>query len=129
MNTIAIFFDRLFEAILALFGPHLPPEVPVNSPIEPAVVPQDVPVPPEPTIAPPPPPKYLWDTPSNVRHSVRVICDEEGLTLEQKNTLCATIACESGFNIHARHHNVSKSGKLLSTDFGLAQWNDFYHGS
>lgn len=80
---------------------------------------------PKPT-PPPLPPKYQWDTKDHVRHTVRVICDEEGLTLEQKDTLCATIACESQFNTKAIHPNIL-NGKTVSTDYGLCQWNDFYH--
>lgn len=79
--------------------------------------------------SPKPVPKYLWDTPENVRHSVRVICDEEGLSVKQKNELCATVQCESqGFNIHAINQNKDKKGNVLSTDRGIAQWNDHYHG-
>lgn len=76
----------------------------------------------------PPAPKYLWDTPLQAKHSVRVICDEEGFTLEQKNTMCATIAVESGFHIDAINHNTS-NGRITSTDNGICQWNDFYHAT
>lgn len=117
----------LIAAFFELFGPHLPPVEPVIAPQTPAE--PTLPTEPPPTPPIPETPKYDWSTPTAARHSVRVICDEEGLTLEQKNTLCATVACESGFNIHAKHYNFSKSGKLLSTDFGLAQWNDYYHGA
>lgn len=88
-----------------------------------------VPVIPSPAVPKPPvvPPKYDWSNPTAARHSVRVLCDEEGLTLEQKNTLCATIACESGFKISTVHPNIA-NGKIASTDFGIGQWNDFYHG-
>lgn len=86
---------------------------------------------PEPVIEPTPEPiapKYEWDTPEKARHSVRVICDEEGLTVAQKNELCATVQCESGFNIHTVHPNIGKDGKVHSTDYGICQWNDYYHG-
>src|SRR5689334_17597720 len=36
-----------------------------------------------------------WDTPAHVRHNVRAICDQEDLTLKQKNDLTATVCCES----------------------------------
>lgn len=75
-----------------------------------------------------PEPKYKWDTKENIRHSVRVICDEEGLTLNQKNTMCATIQAESGFNLKAKNLNKNKQGVVTSTDWGLCQWNDRYHG-
>ena len=75
---------------------------------------------------------YLWNTKANTRHSIRVICDEMGLTVDQKNTLCATIQAESGFNTKAINYNYAfkKNGTkyLSSTDYGLCQWNDFWHG-
>lgn len=75
-------------------------------------------------------PKYLWDNPVNIRHSVRVICDEEGLTLEQKNSMCATIGGESGWKINIVHPNyVIRNGvkTVSSIDFGVCQINDYYH--
>src|SRR4051812_940500 len=47
--------------------------------------------------------KYQWGTKEDIRHSIRVICDEMGMTFEQKNTMCATIYGESEFNLHARN--------------------------
>lgn len=74
---------------------------------------------------------YAWDTPIIAKHSVRIICDEEGLDLEQKNTMCATIGGESGWDIHAKRLNYAfkKDGTryLASTDWGICQWNDFWH--
>lgn len=81
--------------------------------------------PPAPVV--PPPPKYDWSTPEAARHSVRVICDEEGLTVAQKNLLCATVQCESGFKTNLVHPNI-KNGITYSTDYGICQWNDYYHG-
>ena len=87
---------------------------------------------PDPVVTPPVL-KYLWDTPSNVRHSVRVICDDEELDWEQKNTLTATIGGESQYNTKAVHPNYmfnKTTGEryLASTDWGLCQWNDYWHG-
>lgn len=73
-------------------------------------------------------PKYDFSYPKAIRHSIRVICDEEGMSLEQKNTMCATIQAESGFILTAKNFNKDKNGKVLSTDWGLCQWNDYYHG-
>lgn len=87
------------------------------------------PEPPKPTPTPTPvPPKYQWDTPAQARHSVRVICDELGFSLKDKNEMCATVQVESGFNIHVVHPNRDENGKVLSTDYGICQWNDVYHG-
>lgn len=91
-------------------------------------VPNVAPEPPQPQ---PEPPKYDWDTPVLARHSVRVICDEEGLTVEQKDTLCATVGAESGWNPKAVRYNYGiRSGQrvVLSKDSGICQWNDYYHG-
>jgi len=95
------------------------------------VVPVALPKPPTPPITPPDKPtpvksKYLWDTPAHTRHSVRVICDEHDLSWEDKNLICAVVQAESGFNIKARNQN-KRDGKVLSTDWGVAQINDFYH--
>lgn len=93
---------------------------------KPPTVPQDAPKPIEP-VPVPLTPKYAWTTPSEARHSVRLICDEEGLTVQQKNDLSKTVHCESGYHTQAVHPNLY-NGKLASTDRGIAQWNDHYHG-
>lgn len=75
----------------------------------------------------PPTPKYLWDTVDNARHSARVIGDEEGISIFGKDTVCATIMGESGFNNKAINYNKGTDGKTLSTDWGICQINDAYH--
>lgn len=69
----------------------------------------------------PTPPKYLWDNHDNARHSVRVICDEEGMSVAQKNEICAVIECESGFKTNAFHKNNNGTA-----DFGICQYNSYY---
>ncbi len=69
-----------------------------------------------------PPNKYFWDTPASARHSVRLICDEELLTTEQKNTLCATVGGESGWIPTA----VGPPNHDGTRDYGLAQINSHY---
>jgi len=86
-----------------------------NSPIEPVPTP-------EPIV-----PKYLWDTPENTRHSVRVICDESGLTVQEKNLICAVIKAESGFYNTAVNYNKNSKGVVTSTDWGICQINDRFH--
>lgn len=71
---------------------------------------------------------YLWNTPENSRHSLRMICDEEGLTVEQKNLMSQVVHCESGYKTTITHPNLNGAGKQMSEDFGICQWNDFYHG-
>lgn len=68
----------------------------------------------------PPIQKYLWDTKENSRHSVRVICDEEGLTVQEKNIICACIQQESQFNPKA----IGKPNFNGTKDYGLCQYND-----
>lgn len=71
-------------------------------------------------------PVLLWDTPQNSRHSVRVLCDEAGLTLYEKNVITACIQQESNFRNEAVGKNM-KNGVLVSTDWGICQINDYYH--
>lgn len=68
-----------------------------------------------------------WTDPVVARHNVRVIADQEGLTTNQKNLLSQTLHCESGYNVNCVHANLDKHGKVVSTDYGIAQINDFYH--
>lgn len=96
--------------------PKQSPKPPVNEPL--------------PTIPTPVTPKHNWDTFEASRRSVRVICDEEGLTYQLKNELCATVQGESNFNNNAKNINyITKLGKKLvsSTDWGIAQINDYWH--
>lgn len=72
-------------------------------------------------------PKYLWDTPEQARHSVRVICDEEGLSVKAKNIVCAVIGAESGWKNTAKNENKNRKGIVISTDWGICQINDHYH--
>lgn len=72
-----------------------------------------------------------WATPAHARHNVRVVCDLEGLSLKDKNDLTACVAQESGFHIGTIHPNyvyVKGAKTLASTDYGICQWNDWYHG-
>lgn len=71
-------------------------------------------------------PKYVWDDFLTSRHSVRVLCDEEGLTLEDKNIICACIQQESNFNNKTVNHNKNTKGQITSSDWGICQINDFY---
>lgn len=72
-------------------------------------------------------PKYLWDTPVNARHSIRVICDEEGLNLANKDIICKVINGESGFKNTAINRNKNAKGVVTSTDWGICQINDYFH--
>lgn len=69
-----------------------------------------------------------WADPEIARHNLRVICDQEGLTVAQKNLTSQVVHCESGYHVHATHPNLYK-GKQVSCDFGICQWNDHYHGT
>lgn len=97
-----------------------------NAPKPPIVEPTpNIPTEPEkPNLPPPNPlnppylPPYLWDTSENSRHSCRVICDNMGLSVAEKNLLCQVIRCESGFDINAIHHNNNGT-----SDFSLCQYN------
>lgn len=85
--------------------------------------PAPVVIPPINIVEPPPVlPKYSWSTPAEAKHSVRVICDELGLTLAEKNLICAVIQCESGFNTKAT--NTNKNGTV---DYGICQYNSYWY--
>lgn len=98
---------------------------------DPASLPMNQDVPTPPTMPPhatlPPETTYLWDSPANARHSIRVICDELGLTVFEKNLITACIQQESGFKNTAIGQNRDKAGKLLSTDWGICQINDYWN--
>ena len=81
-----------------------------------------LPVKPEIPMKPEAKPKYLWDTKENARHSVRIICDEEGLTLKQKNEITETINCESGFKTNAVNKNTNGT-----SDYGIIQANSYWY--
>lgn len=66
--------------------------------------------------------KYDWSTQEKARHSVRVICDEEGLSVKDKNDLCGTVGGESGWNPRA----IGKPNKNGSRDYGIVQLNDHF---
>ena len=67
-------------------------------------------------------PKYDWSIPEKARKSVRIICDEEGMILKQKNEICDTINCESGFKTNLIHHN--KNG---TSDYGIIMANSHWY--
>lgn len=89
--------------------------------------------------------QYIFDTPQNAEHSVRLICDAEALTWDQKNEVTGTIWGESRFKnfkedgtpvVHLNYEQridgtfiLDEHGNkiLSSTDYGLCQINDRYH--
>jgi len=73
-----------------------------------------------------------WGPIPNNHHNVRVLCDLEGVTYIQKEELTACVMVESGFNLNAINRNyIFENGQrvLGSTDYGICQWNDKFHGS
>lgn len=69
-----------------------------------------------------------WNTTAHARHNVRVVCDLEGLTVDQKNILTACVANESGFLTHPKpNQNKDKNGVVWSTDWGIVQVNDYWN--
>lgn len=103
--------------------PITPPE-PIPVPPAPDPVPVSVPVSP---VAPIATPTYLWATPQQSYHSVRVLADLLGLSVDQKNTLCACIFQESRFKNSAVNHNKNGYGQTTSSDWGICQVNDYFH--
>jgi len=64
--------------------------------------------------------KMNFDTPQQAYHSVRVMADNAGMTVAQKNDLCATIYQESGFIRTA----MGKPNANGSKDIGICQFNN-----
>lgn len=102
-------------------------------------MPQDVsktPIEPTPTPISNPDALLPWDMTGSLSHAnwhnVRALCDLEGLSHELKEELCATVWAESEFNAHAVRHNYALHADgtryVASTDNGICQWNDYYHG-
>lgn len=68
-----------------------------------------------------------WSVPSHAYHNTRVVCDQLGLTVNEKNLICACIYQESQFNNAAICRNRNTQGDVTSTDWGLCQINDWFH--
>jgi hypothetical protein len=69
----------------------------------------------------------FWDSQGNAYHSTRVLCDNAGLTFDEKNLICACIYQESSFLNTAVCYNKNLKGIVVSTDYGIVQVNDYYH--
>ena len=78
-------------------------------------------------ITPEPAETLLFDTPKHAWHSTRVLCDEMGLTYEQKQEICATVYGESAFDNKAVCRNKNAQGVVTSIDVGLCQINSRFH--
>lgn len=129
--------EPLAPPTMAPVSPQEPPSAPIT--------PNPIPMNPD-TLLP-------WNTTNSLSHenwhNVRVLCDLEGLSHEQKEELCATVWGESEFNTHAKCTNYAyrtehdAEGNVVldanhqpvvikyvaSVDNGIAQWNTHYHGS
>ena len=69
---------------------------------------------------PPTSTELAWDTQGNCSHSVRVMCDQAGLTLQDKNIIWACIRQESDFLPTA----IGKYNLNGTRDWGICQFND-----
>lgn len=115
--------------LYAIIANAFRPRPPAPTPQPPAVITPPPPIAPAPPTPTTPDPSVLepWGDPISNRHNVRVIADQENLTVEQKNLLSQVIHCESGYHTLAVHPNLYE-GNVVSTDRGICQWNDKYHG-
>ena len=106
------------------------PNSPVEAPKQPLNASVSVSTPNPDTLVP-------WDTEHVLTyanyHNCRVLADLCGLSFEQKETMCATIWGESEFATFAKNTNYAFNSAgikyVASTDAGICQWNDVYHGS
>ncbi len=117
MDFLARLFRALFIRVKIDELPYLPPK-PITPPSPP-------PMPPVPTV--PVSDVLDWNTPKGAYHATRVICDQVGLTVAQKNLLCACVYQESQFLNTALNRNRNSKGVITSTDWGLCQVNDWFH--
>lgn len=137
---------RLLDRLMASLYPTEPLEPVPAAPVEPSVpvmpapaphVVPNKPAPPKPTPSPQVAPKPVsgakldFSTAKSAYHSTRVLCDEYGLTLSEKNVICACIYQESNFlNYRAPgkptkfENKDEKTGHVWSTDWGIVQIND-----
>lgn len=113
------FLKNLWAVVVKLFV--------MDTPTTPAPIPAPAPTPVP--VVPPAPPALIWDTQKDAWHSVRVLCDEMGLTYAQKNIVCACIFQESRFRVNPKpNENIDpKTGQVWSTDYGIVQVNDHFH--
>lgn len=126
--TLATIRESLLNFLKALFNlqsNNVPILIPMQSPTtvtttNPTVSPVQAPTSPATTF-------FLWDTPAHCYHNTRVLCDQMGLTIDQKNLICACIYQESEFVSQAKHENLNKDGTISSTDWGICQINDYFH--
>lgn len=127
----------IFCALFAATRPVRPTPAPAPEPLPEAKNEPSKPIP-APVPVTVPESELRWDTVERARKSVRVICDQEGLTATQKNQLCATVGAESGWQSYylsgpkkgqpVKLQNKDKTtGQVWSTDWGICQINDWYH--
>lgn len=122
MQNFLYYWNLIWEAIEeALQGDYVPP-APTGAPPAPVA-------PTSPPLPTPTNPDVLvtdWSQPKNAYHNVRVLCDLAGLSVAQKNLICACVYQESEFKNTAIDHDRNEEGVITSTDWGLCQINDFY---
>jgi len=101
LQQIVILYKKIIELLFKT--PSFAPKQAPTSSLEP-----------KPTILP-----LRWNNYQNTRKSVRMICDDEKLSLNAKNLITAVIRAESNFNSKAISKNANGS-----RDWGLCQFND-----
>lgn len=120
---------KLISALKSLFPliRQVPQETRFDVPVEPL---PEAPKPPVVVPVEPQAPTLSWEVPKEAYKLTRIMCDELGLTVEQKNIVCACIYQESRFRNHLANGQPTKgvnrnaAGKITSTDWGIAQVND-----
>ena len=102
--------ESLIRFLQQLFNLNQQTMPPINSPL--------IPKPPVPSV-------LLWDNPVNCRHSVRVMCDNAGLSHYDKEVITACIKQESNFNPKA----VGTPNSNGTIDYGICQFNDGHNAN
>lgn len=121
-QALKIWFFAHFSVTVDDMKPIQPPPIAQNEPVAvPAVVSSID------TLIPD------WSLPANAKHNVRVLCDLSGLSYTDKNIVTACVQQESQFYNYlpngnpVKHENLSATGALESTDWGICQVNDYFH--
>lgn len=124
MHNFFAFWGKLIDTLMSKLYPiqdittlpYMPPVSP-TLPVQPVIAPETITSSSTPKIAPQ---VLLWATPKDAFHSTRVMCDDAGLSYDDKNEICYTIWGESEFHIRA----IGKPNKNGTRDFGICQFND-----
>lgn len=134
IHWLFVVFSATIGTVVSVFYKYYnPPEQePIELPPLPVSQPAQSPgahpdMPPVAPVSPVEAPLDPWSTPKGAWYAVRVLCDSAGLSLEDKNVICACIYQESQFYNYLPNGLPTKHDNGTSTDWGICQINDYWH--